>query len=448
MNPYKRELKQVAHYVQSFFNAHSDVNLLYHNAEHTKAVVTAAKHIADYYQLNDREYFILMTAAWFHDLGHYIHNDAIEHEEKGVELANAYLEEKGIGSGVITDVGNAILATKLPQNPQTLAEEILCDADLFHLGTDAFNENNKLMRRETEAIKKIKISKEDWRKENIQFLEAHQYHTDYCRTHLNVRKADNLERLKMKAEKINYTYNDVTETLEDVTYNEDIDNIENIDSSSTPSVATSLAMTKSPFLHENSIRKTKKELKAEKKNSNRPERGVETVFRVTSSNNQQLSAQADNKANIMITVNSIIVSVMLSVLLSSIQGHPHLIIPTTILLTVNVTTIIFAVLATRPNIPTGTFDPHDVDTKKVNLLFFGNFYNMSLGDYTTGMLKLMADSDFLYGSLIQDVYFQGLVLGKKYQRLRQSYNIFMYGLVIAVVAFLIALIAFPTTINT
>ena len=445
MNPYKRELKQVAHYVQSFFNAHSGVHLLYHNAEHTKAVVSAAEQIAEYYQLNDREYFILMAAAWFHDVGHYIENDTMEHEERGVELANAYLEEKGIGSGIITDVVNAILATKLPQNPQTLVEQILCDADLFHLGTDTFNENSKLMRKETGVIKKIQISKEDWREENIQFLEAHQYHTDYCRIHLNARKADNLERLKMKAEKANHTHNNANETLKDITYNGDIDNS---DTSSTHSVATSLAMTKSPFLQENSIRKSKKELKAERKNSNRPERGVETVFRVTSSNNQQLSAQADNKANIMITVNSIIVSVMLSVLLSSIQGHPHLTIPTIILLTVNVSTIIFAVLATRPNIPTGVFDPHDVDTKKVNLLFFGNFYNMSLDDYTRGMLKLMEDSDFLYGSLIQDVYFQGLVLGKKYQRLRQSYNIFMYGLVIAVIAFLIALIVFPTTTNT
>ena len=437
MNPYKRELKQVAHYVQSFFNAHSGVYLLYHNAEHTKAVVSAAEQIAEYYQLNDREYFILMTAAWFHDVGHYIENDAMEHEERGVQLANIYLEEKGIGSGVITDVGNAILSTKLPQNPQTLVEEILCDADLFHLGTDAFNENSKLMRKETEAIKKVHISKEDWRKENIQFLEAHQYHTEYCRIHLNVRKADNLERLKMKADKVNHADDNIAVNLEDVDNNTDIDNN---DDSSTPSV-------QSPFLQENNIAKTKKELKAERKNSNRPERGVETVFRVTSSNNQQLSAQADNKANIMITVNSIIVSVMLSVLLSSIQERPHLIIPTIILLTVNVTTIIFAVLATRPNIPTGTFDPHDVDTKKVNLLFFGNFYNMSLGEYTRGMLKLMEDSDFLYGSLIQDVYFQGLVLGKKYQRLRKSYNIFMYGLVIAVIAFLVALIAFPTTIN-
>ena len=82
MNPYKRELKQVAHYVQSFFNAHSGVHLLYHNAEHTKAVVSAAEQIAEYYQLNDREYFILMAAAWFHDVGHYIENDTFNENTK------------------------------------------------------------------------------------------------------------------------------------------------------------------------------------------------------------------------------------------------------------------------------------------------------------------------------------------------------------------------------
>lgn len=434
MNPYKRELKQVAHYVPSFFNAHSSINLLYHNAEHTKDVVTAAEQIADYYQLNDREYFILMTAAWFHDVGHYIENDTMEHEERGVELANTYLEEKGIGSGVITDVANAILATKLPQNPQTLVEQILCDADVFHLGTDTFNEKNKLLRKETEAVKNVKISKEVWREETIRFFEAHQYHTDYCRIHLNVRKADNLERLKNKAEKVNHIHNNVTESLEEIDINADSDNN---NASSTPSAKTT-------FSHENIIQKSKKELKEEKKNSNKPERGVDTVFRIASSNNQKLSAQADNKAHIMITVNSIIISVLLSVLLRNIHEHANLMIPTIILLLINVTTIIFSVLATRPTVTKGTFEMSEIDTQKVNLLFFGNFYNMSLDAYTVGMLKMIDNRDFLYGSLIHDVYAQGLVLGKKYHRLRQSYNIFMYGLVIAIIAFVIALVAFPS----
>jgi hypothetical protein len=89
-------------------------------------------------------------------------------------------------------------------------------------------------------------------------------------------------------------------------------------------------------------------------------------------------------------------------------------------------------------LPKGTFTTDDIDQKKVNLLFFGNFYKMDLESYRNGMLKVMEDRDFLYGSLIKDVYSQGIVLGRKYRLLRISYNIFMYGLIISVIAFVIA----------
>jgi len=117
-------------------------------------------------------------------------------------------------------------------------------------------------------------------------------------------------------------------------------------------------------------------------------------------------------------------------------------VPVVLLLSVNVVTIIYSVLATRPHIPPGTFRPEDVDEKKVNLLFFGNFYRMSLEDYTAGMVKLMDDADILYSNLIKDVYFQGIALGRKYRQLRISYNVFMYGLIASVLAFAVAAIFF------
>jgi hypothetical protein len=103
-----------------------------------------------------------------------------------------------------------------------------------------------------------------------------------------------------------------------------------------------------------------------------------------------------------------------------------------------VLTIIFSILATRPSLPTGTFTQQDMDEKKVNLLFFGNFYKMNLPDYSAGMLQVMNDRDFLYGTLIKDVYAQGVVLGRKYKLLRISYNIFMFGLIASVLAFVAA----------
>jgi hypothetical protein len=174
-----------------------------------------------------------------------------------------------------------------------------------------------------------------------------------------------------------------------------------------------------------------------------PGRGIDTVFRITSNNNQKLSSQADSKAHILIQVNAIIISVLLSLLLRKIEDHTNLAIPATMLLAVNLVTIVFSILATRPHIPPGTFNQADLDEKKVNLLFFGNFYRMSLEQYANGMLIMMEDRDFLYGSLIRDVYFQGIALGKKYRWLRLSYNVFMYGLIASVLAFLIAALAYP-----
>jgi len=180
--------------------------------------------------------------------------------------------------------------------------------------------------------------------------------------------------------------------------------------------------------------------KAKKKD---PGRGIDTVFRITSNNNQRLSSQADSKAHILIQVNSIIISVLLSLLLRKIEDHTNLAIPAVILLTVNLVTIIFSILATRPHIPPGKFTRADLEEKKVNLLFFGNFYKMSLEEYAGGMLQLLEDRDFLYGSLIRDVYYQGIALGKKYRWLRLSYNVFMYGLIASVISFLIAALVYP-----
>ena len=149
---------------------------------------------------------------------------------------------------------------------------------------------------------------------------------------------------------------------------------------------------------------------------------------------------ADNKANIMITVNSIILSVVLSVLLGKIKESPHFTFPTFMILGVNLVAIIFSVLATTPKIPGGTFTGKDIMAKKTNLLFFGNFYKMNLEEYTQGMLKMMDDSGFLYGSLIRDLYFQGITLGKKYKLLRIAYTIFMIGIIASVLSFIIVTI--------
>jgi len=124
-----------------------------------------------------------------------------------------------------------------------------------------------------------------------------------------------------------------------------------------------------------------------------------------------------------------------SVLLGKLQFYPEFIIPTIILVLVCLTATVFAILATRPNISRGTFTREDIQNKQINLLFFGNFYNMELPDYDWAMKEMMKDKDYLYGSMIKDIYFLGVVLARKYKLLRISYSIFMFGLIAAIVAF-------------
>src|SRR5690606_8545106 len=128
-----------------------------------------------------------------------------------------------------------------------------------------------------------------------------------------------------------------------------------------------------------------------KKKDKRPDRGIETMFRITSTNNQRLSGMADNKSNILITVNSIILSVVIALLLRKLDNNAHLVFPTTVLLLTSLSTMVIAILATRPTIPNGIYTDEDLKNKKVNLLFFGNFHKMDLDSYSSGMKLMMEE---------------------------------------------------------
>lgn len=405
---YQQLLDQVCEYVLNYFKTHNTDKFVYHNKKHTEDVARAVTQIANHYQLNDRDFFCVSAAAWFHDLGYLV--SIQNHEEHSIAIARAFLIEHAADAEDIKTIEACIAATKMPQAPVSLLDKIICDADLFHLGTEDFAKKDQQLLEEYNILNHADLNKLAWRQKTIKFLETHQYHTDYCRLLLNTQQQKNLDELKEKVA-------NAVSKLEDKPEKKKEGKAEKIDPSfPVPEVAT-----------------IKKKDKKEK-----PEKGIETMFRISSSNHQRLSDMADNKAHIMITVNSIILSAIISLLLRRLSEYSYLIVPTIILLTVSLLAMTFSILSTRPSIPEGTFTKADVDDKTVNLLFFGNFYKMPLEDYKYGMEKVMEDKEFLYGSLIKDVYTQGVVLGKKYRLLRIAYNIFMFGLIIAVLAFVIA----------
>jgi predicted metal-dependent HD superfamily phosphohydrolase len=471
---YRSITEQAQHYVRTYFDTHADDQLIYHNLYHTEQVVKAATQIARHYNLNETDLFIVQVAAWFHDIG-YLTGGAAGHEERGAKLVEAYLQGTGVEPSMVDGVRNCILATQIPQRAVVLTEQIVCDADLFHLGTNDFEERNKLMRKEAEAVRHEKISKEDWRKSAIRLLEGHQYYTDYCRLLLSDKQRENLAQLKHKEEEHERReaggkdepagevragrpeqggvttaagHGGERQAGEErqagvVGRDREVQHTGEERQAGKHSTDAVEKLVRKHLQIEEGQADTPAAETGKKTKKKDPGRGIDTVFRITSNNNQRLSSQADSKAHILIQVNSIIISVLLSLLLRKIEDHTNLAIPAIILLTVNLVTIIFSILATRPHIPPGKFTQADLEEKKVNLLFFGNFYLMSLEEYAGGMLQLMEDRDFLYGSLIRDVYYQGIALGKKYRWLRLSYNVFMYGLIASVISFLIAALAYP-----
>ncbi len=186
------------------------------------------------------------------------------------------------------------------------------------------------------------------------------------------------------------------------------------------------------------LKEEKKRLKAERK-KNEPkynaEKGIETMFRLSLKNHITLSRIADDKANTLISVNAIILSIVLSALFPKLDSNPWLLYAGLSLILVSIATIIMATLSTIPKTTHGNVSKEDVKKKRGNLLFFGNFHKMSLADYEWGIGELMKDGEYLYSSLTRDLYFLGKVLNRKYSLLRYAYFVFVIGLVVSIFLF-------------
>ncbi len=382
--------KKIEEYVVRLFDQMQTPELVFHNLEHTENVVKHTKEIAGHYKISENEMFVLYAAAWFHDTGH-LFTEPAKHEEMSCEIMRKFMKEHLEDEKIIKAIEECIMATKAPTNPKNLSEEIICDADTYHFGTKDFKKTNKRVFEEYEI--RLGITDEiQFNEGAIKMLESHRFYTTYCRELLDKRKKKNLKKLKKK-----------TVMLEE---------------DQQPKVATLSGL--------------------EKDKSGLMSKGIQTMLRLTSENHLKLSDMADRKANILISVNSIIISVILSVLLRKLQEETYLTIPTIIFLIVAVTTIVISILSTRPKISGGDFTPEDIKEKKTNLLFFGNFYKATYDQYNAAMREMMLDTDYLYGSLIKDIYYLGKVLGHKYKLIRLAYNIFMIGIIISVLAFAIA----------
>ena len=387
--------KKTEQYVTDLFNDNKNPDLVFHNLEHTQQVVQRTKEIAGHYYLSENDMLAVYISAWFHDTG-YLFTDPAHHEEKSVELMKEFMKVHAPDEKLEATIEACILATRPPRQHDSLLKEIICDADTYHLGTKEFKDADKKVWEEYNR-KGTTIREEEWGAKTTELLKAHQFYTKYCIDLLEVGKQKRIKKLNKKSSE-----KSKKEEVEESTKLSDLEK------------DTSGLMTK----------------------------GIQTMLRLTSQNHFHLSDMADSKANILISVNAIIISVILGVLMRKLEEVPYLTIPTIIFLLVSVTTIVISIIATRPKVNEGTFTRQDILDKKTNLLFFGNFYKAGFNDYNDAMRKMMSDTDYLYGSLIKDIYTLGTVLGRKYKLVRLAYNIFMVGIIVSVLAFGLAVFFF------
>ena len=114
--------------------------------------------------MNEDELESVLIAAWLHDIGY--EQGSQDHEAIAADRARKMLEAAGASAKKTNDVVEAIESTKMPQQPRSIVGKVLCDADLFHLGTEAFAEKNKLLRQEINHLSDQKLGKKEWRKLN------------------------------------------------------------------------------------------------------------------------------------------------------------------------------------------------------------------------------------------------------------------------------------------
>jgi predicted metal-dependent HD superfamily phosphohydrolase len=392
-------------FVQNAFKQSAEHSLFYHNWKHTNDTYNAVMKIAEHTEgISDSDKETLAIAALFHDLAH--STGSQDHEKDSAEMALKFLASKSYPVEQQETVAQLIMSTKLGHQPADLLEKIMQDGDFSHLGDlDYIKTTHHGLYEEIKARKNPDLTSTEWVNMCVQFVAKHEYHTEFAKTTFGPVKAENMKALEHMAE----GKSDEARTKEKL------------------AKAEKKKAKKKSAQEKSAKEKSKPEL---------PEKGVETMFRAALRNHMSLSQIADNKANTLISVNGIIISIVLSALFPKLSSNPFLIAPGLSLLAFSSVTIIIAILSTIPKTTHGIISKKEVEEKKGNLIFFGNFHKMSVDEYEWAIGELMKDKDYLYKSLTRDLYYLGKVLNRKYGLLRWSYYIFISGLIITIGLFL------------
>lgn len=383
-------VRQARQFVLRLYSQKQDARLLLHNYSLGAALSVVVEEISQAESASPAVVESALLAAWFLPTGWLF--DASAPGSYSPKVAQQFFQKSGMPPEKQQTVITAIQQVLGQSVPANTAGRILSDAYAAVVYLNESENRLAALRIEQEMLSGQSHTKTTWAREILERLLRIKWHTHHGQAHLQplLAKAIHAQRTEVekRAEK---------EEIQEGRFT----NLEKKD----------------------------------------PVRGAQTYFRTNYRNHINLSAIADNKANIMISVNAILVSVLITFLSYRNIGEnsPQILLPVVVFLVTGMSSLIFAVLSARPKVTRLNPQQADPQVVKQNLVFFGNFVQLNIDDYEAAMDELFQDSELLYGNMVRDLYYLGKVLDKKYRYLSISYTVFMVGFIVTVVSFLVVL---------
>ena len=384
--------------------------LVYNNIDFQLRMMKAIDEIGQAEHLTQKELEIVKLAGWFMNLG-FIDLDKFKAADNPKEIftqcrkSTIPLAEKFLDRHKYPQkdqVIETIMTGRYHPDKETKLGNVLADAATSDYSKPKANARIKNLYQQFVLLGVLEPNQEKWLEAISAYLKEHRYKTKYGQEVLEPLKNELLLKVQKNKKKIQKTK----------------DNI----------ISKELQIT------EGELKKLKKSLTSVQ---GRDDRGIQTMFRTTSRNHYTLNQMVDRKANIMISINAII----LSLIIGRMVGQTEVICihnsPVLLMLLFSLGSILYAVAAIRPVETHGSFTRDDVNNNKGNLLYFGNYHKMSFEEYEWGMLEMINNGDHLYTTMIRDIYYLGKTLDRKFRSIRKSLTLFMIGFALSVILFLI-----------
>jgi len=193
-------IEKAKEYVTEYLTNNLSTDYNYHCINHTFEVVKNTEELGRGSFLSEKEFDIVVLAAWFHDVGY--SKGGNEHEKISIDIAEKFLIANNFLIEDIEQVKKCIDATELTSIPNSLLEEILSDSDILHIGKKDYLEKSELLRQEFKKNQNKNYSDDEWIKENIKFLTEHNFYTKYAKNNYGPQRMKNIEKLKNQLNKL------------------------------------------------------------------------------------------------------------------------------------------------------------------------------------------------------------------------------------------------------